>query len=301
MIELKRYQKEALENLNKYLEFSSSYGAKGAKEAYDKVRRERFGSNEYKPFQPLKGLESVPYVCLRLPTGGGKTLLSVHSIVMASRFTEKKPLVLYLVPTDAIKSQTMKTLKNPKHPNYKVLENKFDGKFKVFDITEFRIIRPQDIDDYVCIIVSTFASFRVEDKDGRKVYDHDENLESHFSKIPNNVEGMQRYENGKIKYSFENLLKFYRPLAIVDEAHNNKSKLSVEVLSRVNPSCIIEYTATPAKNSNIITSISASELKAEEMIKLPIILSKHNSWESAIPNWPEPPVISHDIFRLTIL
>jgi hypothetical protein len=136
--------------------------------------------------------------------------------------------------------------------------------------------------DYVCIIVSTFASFRVDNTEGRKVYDHDENLESHFSKIPNNIEGMERCEKGKIKFSFANLLYWHRPLAIVDEAHNNKSELSVEVLSRVNPSCIMEYTATPAKNSNVITSISASELKAEEMIKLPIILSEHNSWESAI-------------------
>ena len=45
-----------------------------------------------------------------------------------------------------------------------------------------------------------------------------------------------------------------------------------------------EYTATPAKNSNVITSVSAAALKAEDMVKLPIILSDPSSWEQAIVN-----------------
>jgi type III restriction enzyme len=86
----------------------------------------------------------------------------------------------------------------------------------------------------------------------------------------------------RLNFSFVNLLNFHKPLVIVDEAHNAKSDLSIEVLNRVNSACIIEYTATPAKNSNVIYSVSAAELKAEEMIKLPIILSEHNSPQSAI-------------------
>lgn len=55
-----------------------------------------------------------------------------------------------------------------------------------------------------------------------------------------------------------------------------------EILRRVNAACVIEHTATPAKNSNVIASVSAAELKAEQMIKLPIILAEHVSWELAI-------------------
>src|ERR1039457_821596 len=58
--------------------------------------------------------------------------------------------------------------------------------------------------------------------------------------------------------------------------------LSIEVLQRVNAACVVEFTATPAADSNILHNVSATELKAEEMIKLPIRLSEHKSWEDAV-------------------
>jgi superfamily II DNA or RNA helicase len=72
-------------------------------------------------------------------------------------------------------------------------------------------------------------------------------------------------------------------LIIVDEAHNASSPLSFEVLERINPSCVVEYTATPElKTSNVLYNVSASELKAEEMIKLPIMLAERSNWQEAI-------------------
>lgn len=281
MIKLKKYQDKSLEILRSFLE---SARFEGVKAAYDKLQYKRYGHQNFKPFQPLNGLENTPYVCLRLPTGGGKTLLSAHTIALAGKayIENEYPLTLWLVPTNIIKTQTLETLKNPDHANYQVLEKAFDGKFRVFDIADFRNIRQQDINDSACIIVSTFASLRVDNTEGRKAYDHDENLEPHFSKIPSNAEGMEKSEDGKIKFSFANLLNWHRPVVIVDEAHNAKTDLSVEVLRRVNASCVVEYTATPAPNSNVIHSVTAAELKAEQMIKLPIILSEHISWEQAI-------------------
>lgn len=283
MITLKKYQQRTLEVLKDYLDrarFST------AKQAYDEVQYARYDSTVFKPYQPLSELENVPYVCLRLPTGGGKTLLSAHTVRLAgeSYVEQEYPLTLWLVPTNTIKLQTLETLKNPNNANRQVLEDTFNGRFRVFDIGDFRAIRPQDIEGSACVIVSTFASLRVTDTEGRKVYEHDENLEPHFSKISPNAEGMERdKESGKILYSFANLLHHHRPLVIVDEAHNAKSDLSVEVLKRVKAICVVEYTATPASNSNIIHSVSAAELKAEQMIKLPIILSAdHASWQHAI-------------------
>lgn len=281
MIRLKKYQDKSLEILRSFLE---SARFEGVKAAYDKLQYQRYGNQNFKPFQPLNGLENTPYVCLRLPTGGGKTLLSAHTIALAGKayIENEYPLTLWLVPTNTIKMQTLETLKNPDHANYQVLEKAFDGKFRVFDIADFRNIRPQDIADSACIVISTFASLRVDNTEGRKAYDHDENLEPHFSKIPSNAEGMEKSEDGKIKFSFANLLNWHRPLVIVDEAHNAKTDLSVEVLRRINAVCVVEYTATPAPNSNVIHSVTAAELKAEQMIKLPIILTPHISWEQAI-------------------
>lgn len=282
MIKLKQYQQEALDVLRKYLELARF---KSAGQAYDDILNNR-ENIEFKPFQPLSGLEEIPYACLRLPTGGGKTLLSAHTINLSGEtyIENDHPLTLWLVPTNTIKLQTLETLRNPYNANRKVLENAFGGNFRVFDISDFRQIRPRDISEGACIVVSTFAALRVDRTEGRRVYDHDENLEPHFKdNAATHKTNMERDEiSGQVKFSFVNLLHLHRPLVIVDEAHNAKSDLSVEVLNRVNAGCVVEYTATPARNSNVIHSVSAAELKAEEMIKLPIILSEHVSWEQAV-------------------
>ncbi len=289
MIKLKNYQIKTLEILKEFLELSRF---EGVNKAYEKIQAKRFQGNKFNPFNALPDLENIPYCCLRLPTGGGKTLLSAYTIKVAGEsFIEKEfPLTLWLVPSNIIKEQTLETLKNPAHANYQVLADAFNGKFCVFDIADFQQIRPQDIANKACVIVSTFASLRVDKtEEGRKVYLHDENLEPHFSKIPSNANKMEVDENGKIRFSFANLLNWHRPLVIVDEAHNaktennkNEATLSLKVLQRINACLVIEYSATPADNSNVITSITAAELKAEEMIKLPIILTKHDSWEQAV-------------------
>ena len=282
-MQLKNYQKQCLETLHEFLALSR---LQDVQSAYNEIQHKRYNGNNYKPYKPLVQLDNAPYICLRIPTGGGKTLLSAHTISIAKQsFLERQnPVTLWLVPTNTIKLQTLETIQNPKHQNYHVLEEAFDGRFKVFDIANFRQIRPQDISDSTCVIISTFASLRVDKTDGRKAYDHGENLEPHFSVIPANATGMEKHDNGATKFSFVNLLHWQKPLVIVDEAHNAKTPLSNEVLKRVNASCVIEYTATPAKSSNVIISVSAAELKAEEMIKLPIILSDPSSWEQAIVN-----------------
>ena len=109
-------------------------------------------------------------------------------------------------------------------------------------------------------------------------------LEAHFAGVPPIFRGWSRARLGKgrIKYSFANLLHLQRPLMIVDEAHNAVTGLSEEMQKRVNPCAIIEFTATPKENSNILYSVTAQELKREEMIKLPIVLAEHKDWQSAV-------------------
>ena len=82
-------------------------------------------------------------------------------------------------------------------------------------------------------------------------------------------------------------MMIHRPLVIVDEAHNARTGLTFDVLKRVAPSCIIELTATPDTDprtgSNILHRVSASELKAEALIKLPIVLIEHpTGWQDAV-------------------
>jgi type III restriction enzyme len=64
-------------------------------------------------------------------------------------------------------------------------------------------------------------------------------------------------------------------MVVVDESHNAETELSVDRLKEFNPCFILDLTATPRKNSNIVSFIDALELKKENMVKLPVIVYNH--------------------------
>jgi type III restriction enzyme len=287
-MDLKTYQTDALKALTDFL---AECRIAGPKLAYESQVREPGRAQRLGRFAggylPLEGLPDAPYVCLRLPTGGGKTLLGAYAVGIArDNWIERDyPLVLWLTPTNIIRQQTAEALKNPRHAYRQALDEKFEGRVRVFDIADFPTIRPQDLRDNACVVVGTIQTLRVSNTEGRKVYAHHEDLETHFSGIPNNTPGLETEERGgarKIKFSFANLMHLHRPLMIVDEAHNAMTELSREMQARVNPAAIIEFTATPQLQSNILYNVRAEELKREEMIKLPINLSEHTTWQAAV-------------------
>ncbi len=288
-MQLKEYQDRAKKALSEYLSEARIYGPNKAFERYVGKHGSKTISSHY---NEIAGLKNAPYVCLRLPTGGGKTLLAAHSIEAAAKnyLEQQYPLVLWMVPTKTIQSQTLEALKNQTHPYRKPLDELFEDRVGVYDITEVVQIRPKDLQAKLCIVVTTFAALRVEDKGDRKVYSDNENFEPHFSKLLNLLKQMNgnldRKEDGSVKQSFANLVNLKGPLIIIDEAHNARTPLTFDVLSRIRPSCLIEFTATPDRTpktgSNILVNVSASELKAENMIKLPIILTEHKSWQEAL-------------------
>jgi type III restriction enzyme len=289
-MKLKEYQTDTLAVLRRFLEEARVAGPKNAYDSVTKTpeqakRLGRYGTD----YSALDALPGAPYVCLRLPTGGGKTILAAHAIGVArDAWVEKDyPLVLWLVPSNTIRLQTVEALRNTRHPYRLALDELFDGRVRVFDITDFTTIRPHDIRDNACVVVGTIQTLRVNNTEGRKVYAHNENMEPHFSAIPKTLAGLEQRDGstdkvGDPRFSFANLLHVHRPLMIVDEAHNAVTGLTRDMQARVNPCAIIEFTATPRFNSNILHSVTAQELKVAEMIKLPIILAEHDSWQTAV-------------------
>ena len=285
-MELKQYQADTLSVLQRFFEEARVFGPKEAYECITKepeleARLGKYGGVYTPPFEDFPGM---PYVCLRLPTGGGKTILGAYAVHVArdSWIDRDYPLVLWLVPTNTIRTQTAQALKDPSHPYRQVLDEKFNGRVRVFDIADFTHITPQDLRDRCCLVIGTIQALRVKSTQGRKVYDHNEELERHFANLPTTGAGLEKSENGKVKFSFANLLYLHRPLLIVDEAHNAVTALTREVQGRLNPSAIIEFTATPKTKSNILYSVRAQELKDAEMIKLPVILSENDTWQNAV-------------------
>ena len=285
-MQLKQYQADTLAVLRRFFEEARMAGPKNAYETITKEPdyADRLGRYGGTYSAPLADLPHVPYVCLRLPTGGGKTILGAHAVAIArDTWVEKDyPLVLWLVPTKTIRSQTVEALKNAGHPYRQVLDEDFDGRVRVFDIADFTQVRPHDLRDHCCIVVGTIQTLRVKTTEGRKVYAHHEEMEPHFSAVPDVTPGLEKLDSGGVKFSFANLLHLHRPLMIVDEAHNAVTGLTREMQTRVNPCAIIEFTATPQPKSNILYSVTAQELKREDMIKLPIMLAEHDTWQNAV-------------------
>lgn len=299
MFKLKGYQQRAVDVMQSFL--SHCRGLNSVTGAYEAALLE-----QELPVHPYRdyGFGEVPYFCLRIPTGGGKTVLGSYAVEVAARYylETDTPIALWLVPTTTIRQQTVEALKTPGHPYRLNLDRAFNQQVLVLDIDEVTQIRPQDIGSKAIVVVSTLANLRVTDTSGRKVYAYHENFEPHFAKISGSYSAMSLLERvseedlkengltkddlGKIKYSFANLLAVYRPVIIVDEAHNARTSLTFEMLHRVSPSVVIELTATPnmtaTNGSNVLLHVSAAELKAEEMIKLPIMLTEHTNWQDAL-------------------
>ena len=286
-ITLKNYQQRTLAALEEYFRLARIMGS--PKEAFERFVKENPTDTIPQTYRHRWELTDVPYVCLRLPTGGGKTLLASHAVhIAAKNFMERDyPLVLWLVPTNTIRKQTADALKDPSHPYREALNDAFGyGNVVVFDIEDINAIRPKDLSDKACIVLATMQTLRVSDanKEARKVYGHNENFEPHFKALPNIAPGLDRMddkEDGQVLFSFVNILHQLRPLVIVDEAHKAVSGLSGEMMQRINPSCVIEMTATPV-DSNVLYRVYASDLKKEEMVKLPFMLTEHGNWEQAI-------------------
>lgn len=278
-LSLKVYQQRALSSLAQFLEDARLTGPAPAFE-------KNVDPGLVTTYKPMPGMEATPYVCLRIPTGGGKTVMGAHIIQAAGdAYLERTyPLVMWMVPTTQIKTQTLEAFKDPRHPYRQELDEAFGGKVAVFDVEDFTHIRPADLGTKVCVVISTLAALRVENQDGRKVYEHHEDLEAHFAGSVSDLPYLEQNAAGKAIASFANLLKLHGPLVITDEAHNANTPLSYEVYQRLGAKVVVELTATPeASKSNVLVSVSAFELKVANMIKFPVVLKEHvGQWEAAV-------------------
>ncbi len=277
MLQLKKYQKKTIDEFEVYL--SESKKLANEKEGFNMA----FYKITNKPYNK-QGLDDVPFVCIKIPTGGGKTIVACHILnsllIKYLQSKNERGLVVWLVPTDAIRTQTLNALKNRVHPYREALDQRFSNNVKVINFKEALSIKKYDVEENICILVATLGAFRITDKEGRKAYSDNGNLLEHFQNVKQ--DNLDKDENGKIQYSLMNVIKLANPIIIIDEGHNAKTILSINMLKNMNPSFILEYTATPRPESNVLVNITAAELKEEKMVKIPIYLSNIAQWQETI-------------------
>ena len=275
MLQLKKYQQRSITELEEFLENSKEYGIeKGHRIAFIEKTDSQYNARNL----------DVPFVCIKIPTGGGKTVVACHMLNSIydkySRGKNQKGLVMWLVPTNVIKTQTLNALRNREHPYREVLDHYFSNNVKIMNFKEALSIKKSDIEDNICIVVASFGAFRIKDKDGRKAYADNGNLLEHFENIPEIT--LEKDEEDQVKYSLMNVIKLAKPIIVVDEGHDSTTPLSIEMLKDMDPSFIVEYTATPREGSNVLVNVTASELKDEKMVKIPIYLNNVAQWQQTV-------------------
>ena len=109
---LKSYQQAALDALRAFARAAQLKGPALA-----------FGEQVGRPYNP-DPFGDVPCICLRIPTGGGKTLMAAHVVnVLAQEWrATDAPVAVWLVPSDTIRSQALKALQTTSHPYREALE-----------------------------------------------------------------------------------------------------------------------------------------------------------------------------------
>lgn len=315
---LKKYQEEALNALESFMQ-ATNEGNMTAAYAQTLSRQQRRvsqtagdgGEAPYRDtFARAEGARSgVPHVCLRIPTGGGKTVLGAHAVARvagtlgARQLWGQRPVVLWLTPTDMIRRQTLHALQQPDHPYALALAGHFGADVAVLELEQFATLSPEDWGHKAVILVATIQTFRINSTQLRQAYSVDDALPRHFQRlaqaVPRALDGLElltaadvnRYPGdpltqvdiGQPKASLANLLYVLRPVVIVDEAHNAQTDTSFKTLARFNPACIIELTATPLPGTNVLYRVSAWELKQADMIKLPVVLVHHRGdWQAVV-------------------
>lgn len=275
-MKLKRYQENAIKTLEEFMALLKKSNITSDL-AFYKITNETYN----------KRYGDVPFVCVKIPTGGGKTLVGCKAVerIMATTLQHKMDtgIVMWFVPSDAIKTQTLKKFKDPKDWHYEMLNESFDTKFKVFSNEEALTITPEDVRNNLCIIVASVVAFRHETAIQKeyKVYQENGSLMEHFQNLKDEKD-LEKDKEGSVKNSLANVIRKHSPLVVIDEGHRTSGELSIEFLSELKPSFVIEFTATPREGSNVLVNTSASELKIEEMVKIPIVLESRSQWEQVV-------------------
>ena len=285
-LELKEYQRESLEAIGRFCDAVRQRVGQAERPVHDAYHAET--GREYIEVPQLPG---VPYVCLRVPTGGGKTLIAAHAVgVMGKRLgRQDRPLCLWVTPSTTIRDQTFNRLRDRDDPYHAALrEGLGNAPAEVMRMEDALEASRQRLSSSAVVIVTTIQSYRIDEPKNRKVYEGDGYVMGNFTGLPDRLrEQLAEPDTGQVRVSLANAMKLRGPIVIMDEAHNARTRISFDSLARFGPLAVLELTATPQQDhdparevyaSNVLHAVSALQLAREGMIKLPVELESRDNW-----------------------
>lgn len=265
------YQRKVLSRLRDFLRLLD---ARTPANAYRELWESRdvmvngISQDSMRPYRDT--IKGVPHVCFKVPTGGGKTFLAACAVrvIKDALVQSGEGTVVWLVPSDTILEQTLSNLRNIDHPYRQQLQKDFPAGVEVY--SKEQLINGQNfqniisVQEHLSVFVLSYDSFRTNKTDGRRAFRENEKLRDF--PVSGNLPA------GADETSLMNAINVLNPIVIVDESHHAAGQLSIDMLRNFNPRFILDLTATPRENSNIIAFAEASELKKAYMVKLPLIV-----------------------------
>lgn len=262
------------------------------------------------PFSPrFDGCNrAVPNAVLKVPTAGGKTWLAISSLsrIMGRYLDRNTGFVLWIVPNEAIYTQTLKHLRDRQHPYRQALDRAAAGRVKVMEKTGR--LDARDVETNLCVMLLMLQSANRETQDSLKMFQDRGDVRGFFP-----AEGEQQAHKAAIdatpnlaayddmfpmvKDSLGNALRIIRPVVVLDEGHRAISDLAFKTLYGFNPCFVLELTATPqdvqprgganpreGRYANVLVEVTGRELDREGMIKMPLNLDpkQGNDWKATL-------------------
>lgn len=262
------------------------------------------------PFSPrMDGCNRpVPNTVLKVPTGGGKTWLAVSAVsrIMGSYLNTNTGFVLWIVPNEAIYTQTLKHLKDRQHPYRQALDRAAAGRVKIME--KMDRLDARDVSSHLCVMLLMLQSANRETQDSLKMFQDRGDVHGFFP-----PEGEQQAHQAAleqtpnlsayagmfpmVKDSLGNALRVIRPVVVMDEGHRAISDLAFRTLYGFNPCFVLELTATPkdvqprggrnpreGRYANVLVEVTGRELDREQMIKMPLNLDPRqgNDWKATL-------------------
>lgn len=282
-MELKHYQQDLLKETGRFLDRLAAEQAANNKraslDAWEAVR----GTTPYRARRNGLG-HDLPDVWIKVPTGGGKTLLATHILgqIYGSIHRDRNGagLALWIVPSDAIYTQTLAALRDRTHGYRMALEQAIGRRVEVWEKHEATRITPSRLLDSLNVILLKMQSANREDRETLKLFrDSGGNVVQHFppeddaeahralkARVPN----LEMLAENLAKTSLGNLVRLCEPPVILDEGHRLLSDQAQSMLADFDPSILVRLSATPPADANVLARATGKQLLDEDMIKLPI-------------------------------
>jgi type III restriction enzyme len=214
--------------------------------------------------------------------------------------------VLWIVPNEAIYTQTLKHLKDREHPYRQALDRAAAGRVRILEKNDRLDVR--DVETNLCVMLLMLQSANRETQDSLKMFQDRGDVHGFFP-----PEGEQQAHTAALEFtpnlsaylgifpmvkdSLGNALRIIRPVVVMDEGHRAVSDLAFGTLYGFNPCFVLELTATPqdvqprggrspreGRYSNLLVEVTGRELDAEGMIKMPLNLNPRqgNDWKASL-------------------